>query len=42
MTSLAGCPVKSTYFVSLNYTNHSLVTDWYVSGNEIADVGVLA
>lgn len=32
-----GCPVKSTYFVSLNYTNHSLVTDWYVSGNEIAD-----
>lgn len=28
--------------MSLNYTNHSLVTDWYVSGNEIADVGIMA
>lgn len=26
-----------TYFTSLSYTNYSLVTDWYVAGNEIAD-----
>lgn len=26
-----------TYFTSLNYTNYTLVTDWYVAGNEIAD-----
>jgi peptidoglycan/xylan/chitin deacetylase (PgdA/CDA1 family) len=26
-----------TYFTSLNYTNYTLVTDWYVEGNEIAD-----
>ena len=26
-----GCPLKMTYFTSLNYT------DWYVAGNEIAD-----
>jgi len=32
-----GCPVKATFFVSLNYTNHSLVTDTYIEGNEIAD-----
>ncbi|EIW87292.1 hypothetical protein CONPUDRAFT_116476 [Coniophora puteana RWD-64-598 SS2] len=32
-----GCPVKMTYFTSLNYTNYTLVTDWYVAGNEIAD-----
>ncbi|KAF8555101.1 hypothetical protein OG21DRAFT_1508030 [Imleria badia] len=32
-----GCPLKMTYFTSLNYTNYTLVTDWYVSGNEIAD-----
>lgn len=32
-----GCPPKMTYFVSLNYTNYSMVTDWYVAGNEIAD-----
>ena len=32
-----GCPVKTTYFTSLNYTNYTLVTDWYVAGNEIAD-----
>lgn len=28
---------QMTYFVSLNYTNYSMVTDWYVAGNEIAD-----
>ncbi|KDN47966.1 left border a protein [Tilletiaria anomala UBC 951] len=32
-----GCPATMTYFVSLNYTNYSMVTDWYVAGNEIAD-----
>lgn len=26
-----------TYFTSLSYTNYSMVTDWYVAGNEIAD-----
>ncbi|PSR72053.1 hypothetical protein PHLCEN_2v12083 [Hermanssonia centrifuga] len=32
-----GCPPKMTYFTSLNYTNYTLVTDWFVAGNEIAD-----
>ncbi|KAG6380654.1 hypothetical protein JVT61DRAFT_5024 [Boletus reticuloceps] len=32
-----GCPLKMTYFTSLTYTNCTLVTDWYVAGNEIAD-----
>jgi hypothetical protein len=32
-----GCPVKMTYYTSLNFTNYTLVTDWYVAGNEIAD-----
>lgn len=32
-----GCRPKMTYFTSLNYTNYTLVTDWYVAGNEIAD-----
>ncbi|KAG6808581.1 hypothetical protein H0H92_003652 [Tricholoma furcatifolium] len=36
-TNPNGCPVKMTYFTSLNYTNYTLVTDWYVAGNEIAD-----
>lgn len=31
------CPPRMTYFTSLNYTNYTLVTDWYVAGNEIAD-----
>lgn len=26
-----------TYFTSLSYTNYSMVTEWYVAGNEIAD-----
>jgi peptidoglycan/xylan/chitin deacetylase (PgdA/CDA1 family) len=26
-----------TYFTSLNFTNYTLVTDWFVAGNEIAD-----
>ncbi|KAJ7508382.1 hypothetical protein B0H11DRAFT_2304226 [Mycena galericulata] len=32
-----GCQPKMTYFTSLNYTNYTLVSDWYVAGNEIAD-----
>ncbi|KAI9512900.1 hypothetical protein F5148DRAFT_654881 [Russula earlei] len=32
-----GCQPKMSYYVSLNYTNYTLVTDWYVAGNEIAD-----
>jgi hypothetical protein len=32
-----GCPVSTTYFTSLDYTNYSMVTDYYVAGNEIAD-----
>jgi hypothetical protein len=32
-----GCQPKMTYFTSLNFTNYTLVTDWFVSGNEIAD-----
>ncbi|GAA5858698.1 hypothetical protein JCM8547_001429 [Rhodosporidiobolus lusitaniae] len=32
-----GCAPKMTYFTSLSYTNYSMVTDWFVSGNEIAD-----
>ncbi|KIK71468.1 hypothetical protein GYMLUDRAFT_254679 [Collybiopsis luxurians FD-317 M1] len=32
-----GCPLKMTYYTSLNYTNYTLVTDWFVAGNEIAD-----
>ncbi|KAJ7327531.1 hypothetical protein DFH08DRAFT_786940 [Mycena albidolilacea] len=32
-----GCTPKMTYFTSLNFTNYTLVTDWYVAGNEIAD-----
>ncbi|KAG8678217.1 hypothetical protein FRC08_017966 [Ceratobasidium sp. 394] len=32
-----GCQPKMTYYTSLNYTNYTMVTDWYVAGNEIAD-----
>jgi hypothetical protein len=32
-----GCQPKMTYYTSLSYTNYTLVTDWYVAGNEIAD-----
>ncbi|KAL8293266.1 hypothetical protein RQP46_000960 [Phenoliferia psychrophenolica] len=33
-TNPNGCAPKMTYFTS---TNYSMVTDWYVAGNEIAD-----
>lgn len=36
-TNPNGCGIKMTYFTSLNYTNFTLVTDWYNAGNEIAD-----
>lgn len=26
-----------TYFTQIDYTNFTLVTDWFVAGNEIAD-----
>ncbi|KAK7051541.1 hypothetical protein VNI00_004519 [Paramarasmius palmivorus] len=32
-----GCRPRTTYYTSLAYTNYTLVTDWYVAGNEIAD-----
>lgn len=32
-----GCPVSTVYFNSLDYTNYSMVTEWYVAGHEIAD-----
>ncbi|VDC06726.1 unnamed protein product [Peniophora sp. CBMAI 1063] len=32
-----GCTPRMTYYTSLNYTNYTLVTDWFVAGNEIAD-----
>ncbi|KAJ7731234.1 hypothetical protein B0H16DRAFT_1329486 [Mycena metata] len=32
-----GCQPKTTYYTSLNFTNYTLVTDWFVAGNEIAD-----
>ncbi|TFK24271.1 hypothetical protein FA15DRAFT_669712 [Coprinopsis marcescibilis] len=31
------CSPKMTYFTSLDYTNYTMVTDWYAAGNEIAD-----
>ncbi|KAK4053645.1 hypothetical protein OIO90_003884 [Microbotryomycetes sp. JL221] len=36
-TNPNGCPVKSTYFNSLTYSNYSMVTDFFVAGNEVAD-----
>ncbi|GAA5834205.1 hypothetical protein JCM5353_006950 [Sporobolomyces roseus] len=32
-----GCSPKMTFFNSLQYSNYSMVTEWYVAGNEIAD-----
>ncbi|KAI0756459.1 hypothetical protein C8Q80DRAFT_1092934 [Daedaleopsis nitida] len=32
-----GCQPTMTYYTSIDYTNFTLVTDWYVAGNEIAD-----
>ncbi|KAF5337749.1 hypothetical protein D9758_016037 [Tetrapyrgos nigripes] len=32
-----GCTPRMTYYTSTDYTNYTMVTDWYVAGNEIAD-----
>lgn len=32
-----GCPIRATYYVSIQYTDFSLVTQWYAAGNEVAD-----
>lgn len=32
-----GCSPKMTYYTQIDYTNFTLVTDWLVAGNEIAD-----
>lgn len=32
-----GCPLRTTYYVSIQYTNMSMVTEWYASGHEVAD-----
>ncbi|KAI9321905.1 hypothetical protein BX666DRAFT_1851080 [Dichotomocladium elegans] len=32
-----GCPAKGTWFTSMQYTDFSLVQQWYSSGNEVAD-----
>ncbi|RUS16248.1 hypothetical protein BC937DRAFT_91448 [Endogone sp. FLAS-F59071] len=32
-----GCPALGTWFVSIQWTNFSLVEDWYAAGNEVAD-----
>lgn len=32
-----GCQPVMSYYTSLVYTNYTLVTDWYVAGNEIGD-----
>ena len=32
-----GCPGRGTWFVSMQYTDFSLVQQWYSTGNEIAE-----
>ncbi|CAH1759942.1 4042_t:CDS:10 [Entrophospora sp. SA101] len=32
-----GCPIKTTFYVSINYTDFSLVSEWYAKGHEVAD-----
>jgi len=32
-----GCTPKMTYYTQISYTNFTMVTDWFVAGNEIAD-----
>ncbi|KAI9027447.1 hypothetical protein CLU79DRAFT_739243 [Phycomyces nitens] len=36
-TNPNGCPAHGTWYVSMEYTDFSLVQQWYASGNEIAD-----
>ncbi|KAG0171782.1 hypothetical protein DFQ30_000389 [Apophysomyces sp. BC1015] len=37
VTNPNGCPARGTWFVSMQYTDFSLVQQWYSSGNEVAD-----
>ncbi|KAI8391802.1 uncharacterized protein BYT42DRAFT_209423 [Radiomyces spectabilis] len=37
VTNPNGCPARGTWFVSMQYTDFSLVQEWYSQGNEIAD-----
>ncbi|KAL1919824.1 uncharacterized protein VTP21DRAFT_1755 [Calcarisporiella thermophila] len=32
-----GCPARGTWFVSIQYTDMELVTQWYGAGHEVAD-----
>ncbi|KAF7723749.1 hypothetical protein EC973_001725 [Apophysomyces ossiformis] len=32
-----GCPAKGSWYVSMEYTDFSLVQQWYANGNEVAD-----
>ncbi|ORX57390.1 hypothetical protein DM01DRAFT_1319238 [Hesseltinella vesiculosa] len=32
-----GCPAKGSWYVSMEYTDFSLVQQWYADGNEVAD-----
>ncbi|KAI7904287.1 uncharacterized protein BX663DRAFT_504587 [Cokeromyces recurvatus] len=32
-----GCPAKGSWYVSMMYTDFSLVQQWYAQGNEVAD-----
>lgn len=36
-TNPNGCPIKATYYVSIQYTDFELVTQWYAAGNEVSD-----
>ncbi|CAO3692500.1 unnamed protein product [Rhizopus stolonifer] len=37
ITNPNGCHARGTWFVSMEYTDFSLVQQWYSSGNEVAD-----
>lgn len=32
-----GCKGKGTFYVSMQYTDFSLVQQWYAQGNEVAE-----
>ncbi|KAI8979711.1 hypothetical protein BDF20DRAFT_871225 [Mycotypha africana] len=37
VTNPNGCPGHGTWFISMAYTDFSLVQQWYAAGNEVAD-----
>ncbi|KAI8371499.1 uncharacterized protein BYT42DRAFT_580470 [Radiomyces spectabilis] len=37
VTNPNGCPARGTWFVSMQYTDFSLVQQWYAEGHEVAD-----